>query len=56
VLDGRVVGTTPLSMPEVRIGEHAVRLELDGYARWSSSVRVVADARNRVAASLERVP
>ena len=53
-LDGRAVGNTPLSMPDVRAGEHAVRLEHDGYRRWSGSVRVVAAERNRVTASLER--
>jgi hypothetical protein len=53
-LDGRPVGNTPLSMREVRAGEHAVRLEHDGYRRWSGSVRVVAAEHNRVTASLER--
>lgn len=53
-LDGRPVGNTPLSMREVRAGEHAVRLEHDGYRRWSGSVRVVAAEQNRVTASLER--
>jgi hypothetical protein len=53
-LDGRAVGSTPLSMREVRAGEHAVRLEHDGYRRWSGSVRVVAAEQNRVTASLER--
>jgi serine/threonine-protein kinase len=53
-LDGRLLGTTPLAMPSVPAGEHAIRLELGGYRRWSSSVRVVASERNRVTASLER--
>jgi hypothetical protein len=38
----------------VAAGEHAVRLEYDGYRRWTSSVRVVASEQNRVTASLER--
>jgi hypothetical protein len=53
-LDGKLVGTTPLQLPEVAAGEHAVRLEHEGYRRWSSSVRVIATERNRVTASLER--
>jgi hypothetical protein len=53
-LDGKLIGSTPLSLPAVPSGEHAVRLEHDGYQRWSSSVRVVANERNRVTASLER--
>ena len=53
-LDGKLVGTTPLQLPEVSAGEHAVRLEHDGFRLWSSSVRVIATERNRVTASLER--
>jgi PEGA domain-containing protein len=43
-----------MSLPAVNAGEHAVRLEYDGYRRWTSSVRVVASEQNRVTASLER--
>ncbi len=53
-LDGRPVGTTPVSLDTVRAGEHVVRLEHDGYRLWSSSVRVVSSERNRVTASLEK--
>jgi len=53
-IDARLVGTTPLALAEVALGEHALRLERDGYRRWSSSIRVVAGEQNRVTASLER--
>jgi len=53
-VDGKLVGNTPLAMGEVRAGEHVVRIEQDGYRRWSSSVRVVAAEQNKVTASLER--
>jgi len=53
-LDGRPVGTTPLEMPTVGAGEHAIRLEREGYRRWSSSIRIVASEKTRVTASLER--
>lgn len=53
-LDGKPVGTTPLSLPSVAAGPHLVRLERDGYRRWSSSVRVATGKRNRITASLER--
>jgi len=53
-IDGKAAGTTPLSMDDVAAGEHAIRLERDGYLRWTASVRVVAGERNRVTASLER--
>jgi serine/threonine protein kinase len=53
-LDGKLIGTTPLARSSVSAGEHAVRLEYDGYHRWTSSVRIVAGEQNRVTASLER--
>ncbi len=53
-LDGRLVGTTPATVSTVGSGEHVVRLELDGYRRWSSSIRIVAGEQNRVTASLEK--
>lgn len=52
-LNDRRLGTTPLTMDAVAPGSHAIRLELEGYRRWSSSVRVAVGERNRVAASLE---
>ena len=53
-VDGTLIGKTPLTLGEVAAGDHAVSLDLDGYRRWSSSVRIVAGERNRVTASLER--
>jgi hypothetical protein len=53
-LDGRVVGVTPLTLPEVAAGSHAVRLELDGYRAWSVSAQVVSGEQKKVTASLER--
>jgi hypothetical protein len=53
VVNGTLVGTTPMAIAEMPVGDHDVRLELDGYRRWRTSVRVVAGERNRVAASLE---
>jgi serine/threonine protein kinase len=55
-LDGRAVGTTPVTLQAVPAGAHAVRLELSGYEVWSSSVQVTAGKVNRVTASLERRP
>jgi hypothetical protein len=53
-LDNKAIGTTPLSVDDIAAGEHALRLEHDGYRRWSSMIRIVAAERNRVTASLER--
>jgi hypothetical protein len=52
-LDGKPVGTTPLGVTRVAAGTHVIRIERDGYRRWSSSIRVVSGERNRVTASLE---
>ena len=52
-LDGRGVGVTPLTLNDVTVGSHVVRLDLAGHQRWSTSIRVVAGERERVAASLE---
>jgi len=53
-IDSKLAGTTPLLLRHVAAGTHVVRLERDGYRRWSSAVRIVAAERNRVTASLER--
>ena len=53
-LDGRLVGTTPLVVPDVAVGEHALHLDRDGYRRWSSAIRIVTTEKNRAAASLDR--
>jgi hypothetical protein len=53
-LNGARVGTTPLTLDTVATGSQALRLEMDGYRRWTSSVRVVAGERNRITASLEQ--
>src|SRR5207253_7504375 len=46
-IDGKLAGTTPLVVPAIASGDHAIRLERDGYRQWSSSVRVAAGERNR---------
>jgi hypothetical protein len=53
-MDGKLVGKTPLSLPAVAAGSHAIRIQRDGYRRWASSVHVGAGEKNRVTASLER--
>jgi hypothetical protein len=51
-LDGRIVGTTPLSIPDVTEGTHVVGIELAGFSRWATSVYVNKGERARVGASL----
>ena len=54
IIDGRLVGTTPTKLSDFSVGDHVIRLELDGYRRWSSSVRIISNEQTRVTASLEK--
>ena len=54
ILDGQIVGKTPLTIPDVSAGSHDVRLELPGFNRWATTVEVPAGKPARVAASLEQ--
>ena len=51
-LNGVLAGTTPLLLNNLAVGSRAMRLERDGYVRWSSTVRIVANERTSVAATL----
>ncbi len=55
LLDGKVIGTTPMRIPDVRIGSHIIRLQLDEHSDWTSSTRVVSGQESRVTGSLERI-
>lgn len=52
VIDGRPVGVTPFQS-EVRAGSHVVRVELDGYRRWSVPVRVITAQTLSLLANLQ---
>ena len=52
-IDGQLVSTTPLLLPEISPGTHVVRLQLAAHQDWTSTVQVVPDGRNRVTATLE---
>jgi hypothetical protein len=54
-LDGKAVGTTPVSVPDVAIGSHVVRLEMPDHRSWSAVTRVSAGRQERVTGSLERI-
>jgi hypothetical protein len=53
-MDGKRIGTTPMSLPSVRTGSHAFRFEMAGHKPWTASLPVVAGEKNRIAASLEQ--
>jgi hypothetical protein len=52
-VDGRVVGATPLLLKEVPAGSRVVRIESQGYERWSFAARVVANQELRIVATLQ---
>jgi hypothetical protein len=54
-IDNEAVGTTPLTLSRVRAGTRTVRIEHEGFARWSRAVLVPADQRARVKAVLDPV-
>ena len=53
-VNDRLVGSTPVTIPDVPAGTASVRIELDGYETWTTTARVGAGDETRVAASLER--
>jgi serine/threonine protein kinase len=55
-VNDRPVGSTPLTIPTLPAGPASVRLELDGYRTWSTTIRIAPGPPTRVAASLERNP
>jgi hypothetical protein len=52
-VDGRLLGTTPLTVQSVAPGARTVRFQLDGYRPWATRVDLTPGQRVRVAASLE---
>ncbi len=51
-LDQRLVGETPVSIPDVPAGAHHIEFRLDGYRTWTTTVEVAPATQARVAASL----
>ena len=52
VLNGKVVGETPVVLNDLPVGSRAIVVRRDGYSPWSASVRVVANQRTNVRANL----
>lgn len=53
VLDGKSLGVTPLTVPDVRTGSHPLRLERAGYKTLVTSVVIKSGERARIAVTLE---
>ncbi len=55
-INGQLAGVTPLMVNRLPAGSRVVRVTAQGYHPWSSAVRVVANQRNSVMATLQRLP
>jgi hypothetical protein len=51
-VNSQPAGVTPLRLTDLPVGSRVIRLEADGYAPWSSAVRVVAHEEIRVGPTL----
>jgi hypothetical protein len=54
-INQRRVGETPLQLTRLRAGSHVIRIEYEGYQRWTAAVLVSADKETRVSAELQPV-
>jgi PEGA domain-containing protein len=53
-VNDRLIGSTPLAVPNLPARPTTVRIEMDGYRTWITTVRVNAGEQARVGASLEK--
>ena len=49
-------GRTPLQVRRLRAGSHVIRVEHEGYERWTTTALVPADRETRVSAKLQPGP
>jgi hypothetical protein len=55
LLDGKQIGTTPMRIPDIAVGSHIIKLQLEDHSDWTTSTRVVSGQESRVTGSLERI-
>ncbi len=52
-LDGKPLGTAPVAAADLRAGSHVLRMDLDGYERWSAAVQVVTNKNVNITARMQ---
>ena len=52
-LDGKPLGTAPVAAADLRAGSHVLRMDLDGYERWSAAVQVVTNKTVNITARMQ---
>ena len=55
LLNGKVVGQTPLVLDDLPVGSKALVVRRDGYQPWSASIRIVANQRTPIQATLKPI-
>jgi len=55
-VNGDYMGETPLQVPRLRAGSHVIKVEGQGYRRWTAGVLVPADKITEISVNLERQP
>jgi hypothetical protein len=56
VVNGKVVGQTPVVLKDLPVGSRGVVVRRDGYSPWSTTVRIVANQLTTVKANLVPAP
>jgi hypothetical protein len=55
-IDRELVGETPLVLRRLRAGSHAIRIDHEGYQRWTAGVNVPAEEVTRITVTLQAEP
>lgn len=53
-IDGKDIGTTPKAINEILIGQHEIRLVLEGYTAYKETITVKKGERTQIKASLDK--
>ena len=56
VIGNRVLGVTPKSLPNTRVGKYNVTLKKDGYEDYTGSIRVAQDKTITLTGTLKEIP
>lgn len=56
LVDGRLVGETPVKGITLGVGKHKVRIRKDGYLAWAENVTISGGKKRRITASLKKEP
>lgn len=53
-IDGKEMGKTPKSIPQILIGQHELKLTMDGYADYMETIIIAKGERKQVTATLSK--